>query len=193
MISDKLKLFLKKQVEDLKNNNLDPIFSQIEYYDDNDLIEELKDLLIEQGIDPLEYITKIPAFYFRKEDYKTLDLSSYTNIKVIGARAFNYCNINTLILPNSISTVRCYAFYHSAINELIIPESTYRIEQAAFSYASINILHLPNSLQLVSRYAFEHLNCDNVIYKGGHYSTLNYPSIQNTIFEALESNGVKII
>lgn len=186
-----IKQLLKDHEEDLENNNLDSVFEAYGWIVSD--IKKLREFLEAQGIDPLRYMTKIPACYFRKEDYKTLDLSSYTNIKAIGARAFNYCNINTLILPNSISNVRCYAFYHSIINELFIPESTYRIEQVAFSYASINILHLPNSLQLVSRYAFEHLNCDSVIYKGGHYNTLNYPSIQNTIFEALESNGVKIV
>ena len=184
-----IKQLLKDHIEDLRNNNLDPIFRSCS----NKLMLELRDLLIEQGIDPLKCVTKIPVRYFNNEDYDTLDLSDYTSIKLIRSRAFTHCNINTLILPNSISAVSCYEFYHSVINELVIPESTYRIEQAAFSYASINILHLPNNLQLVSRYAFEHLKCDNVIYKGKHYNTLNYPSVQNTIFEALENNGVKIV
>ena len=191
MISERLKKILKDCEEDLRNNNLDPIFNQLKT--SYDLIIELQTLLTKQGIDPLRYVTEIPWRYFRNKYYKTLDLSSYTNIKAIGFKAFDYSNINTLILPNSISAVSRYEFYHSIINELFIPESTYRIEQVAFSYASINILHLPNSLQLVSRYAFEHLNCDNVIYKGGHYNTLNYPSIQNTIFEALKDNGVYLL
>ena len=191
MISERLKKILKDCEEDLRNNNLDPIFNQLKT--SYKLIIELRTLLTKQGIDPLRYVTEIPSYYFENEDYDTLDLSDYTNIKLIRSKAFTHCNINTLILPNSISAVSRYEFYHSVINELVIPEFTYRIEQAAFSYASINILHLPNNLQLVSRYAFEHLKCDNVIYKGKHYNTLNYPSVQNTIFEALENNGVKIL
>lgn len=167
--SDKLKKLLKDHADDLKNNNLDPIFDdndafyEYDYYGTGFSPDDVREFLEAQGIDPLKYLTKIPWCYYDYEKLDTLDLSKYTNIKAIEASAFNYCNIkNDLILPDSIEEIQ----------ELALP-------------ITVSNLYLSNNLKEVSNEAFEDLVCDNIIYKDESYNAYN-------IIEALRNDGVKI-
>ena len=96
VIDNKIKKLLKDHVEDLKNNNLDSVFKDL--YSAYQMWE-LKNLLVNQGIDALEYTTRIPNHYYEGDNFNTLDLSSYVNIKSIGVLAFCNSQIDTLILP----------------------------------------------------------------------------------------------
>ena len=160
MISDRLKQLLKDHADDLKNNNLDPIFRVCSTAKS---VGELRDLLLQQGIDPLEYVTKIPYRYFYDEELDTLDLSKYTNLKRVESQAFYNCNIK---------------------NDLILPDSIEEIWELALSFTVSN-LYLPNNLKEVNNEAFEDLVCDNIIYKGRKYDAYD-------IIEALQNDGVKI-
>ena len=70
MISDRLKQLLKDHADDLKNNNLDPIFRACSTAKS---VGELRNLFLQKGIDPLEYVTKIPALYYENEKLDNLD------------------------------------------------------------------------------------------------------------------------
>lgn len=205
-----IKQVLKNHIEDLKNNNLDPIFRACSTATN---AGKLRDLLLQQGIDPLEYVTEIPYRYFYDEELDTLDLSKYTNIEFIRPRAFNYSKINTLILPSTIKKLEIQAFSstfitkgnldlpegikeipeecfkYSGILELKIPESVLVIQSNAFYDADIDTLYLPSKLKEVSYRAFYGLEYKLVIYKGKELTANKI----DEIFEVLKSNGVKII
>ena len=130
MISDRLKKILKDHQEDLKNNNLDPIFDD-ERLDD---IIELYRLLESLDIQFLKYISKLPQLYLEDETVGTLDLSKLTNIKAIDSWAFDESSIEgDLILPNSIQTINDYAFSSCNINNLFLPEALSKVGLDAFN------------------------------------------------------------
>ena len=205
-----IKQVLKDNIEDLKNNNLDPIFRACSTANS---VEELRILFLQQGIDPLEYVTKIPYKYFYAEELDTLDLSKYTNIEFIRPHAFDYSKINTLILPSTIKKLEIQAFSnifmtkgnldlpegikeipeecfkYSGILELKIPESVLVIQSGAFYDAYIDTLYLPSKLKEVSYRAFNGLKYDLVIYNGKECTANKI----DEIFEVLKSNGVQII
>ena len=93
-MNNEIKKLLKDHKEDLKNNNLDPIFEDKQafknYFFNGDglSIADVKEFLEDQGIDPLKYVTKIPYWYYEDAKLDNLDLSKYTNIKSIDKRAF---------------------------------------------------------------------------------------------------------
>ena len=205
-----IKQLLKDYIEDLKNNNLDPIFRACSTAKS---VEELRILFLQQGIDPLEYVTSIPYRYFYDKELDTLDLSKYTNIEFIRPRAFDYSKINTLILPSTIKKLEIQAFSnifmtkgnldlpegikeipeecfkYSGILELKIPESVLVIQSNAFYDADIDTLYLPSKLKEVSYSAFNGLKYDLVIYNGKECTANKI----DEIFEVLKSNGVQII
>lgn len=204
MISHRLKQILKDRVDDLKNNNLDHIFKYLNTLD----TEALRDFLINQGIDPLRYVTEIPSSYYELDSYDALDLSSYTNIKSIDDYAFYRASIKTpLVLPQSIQKLENSSFEHvyvhnlnlpegikeiptecffeSRISELKIPNSVSLIDRSAFAFATINTLYLPNNLKKATKGAFKNFK-GSIIYKGKKYDAYN-------IIDILKNNGVKII
>ena len=148
-ISDKFKQLLKDHIEDLKNNNLDPIFDDDDAFYNYDYFgtglspDDVRRFLEAQGIDPLRYMTKIPWAYYDSEEFDTLDLSKYTNLKRVEIQAFYNCSIGS---------------------DLILPDSIEEIQEFALSLKVSN-LYLPNNLKRVSNEAFDDLKCDNVIYK----------------------------
>ena len=205
-----IKQLLKNHIQALKNNNLDPIFRDCSIATN---AGKLRDLLLQQGIDPLKYVTEIPYRYFYSEECDTLDLSKYTNIEFIRPRAFDYSKINTLILPSTIKKLENCAFTnifiakgnldlpegieeipeecfkYSEILELKIPESVLVIQSEAFYDADIDTLYLPSKLKEVSYRAFNGLNYNLIIYKGKECTANKI----DEIFEVLKSNGVQVI
>ena len=206
MISERLKKILKDCEEDLRNNNLDPIFNQLKT--SYDLIIELQTLLTKQGIDPLRYVTIIPRRYYEDDNFNILNLSSYINIKSIDKYAFGDSEIDTLVLPQSIKELEKGAFSSASIknlnlpegilkipvscfeqayiSELKIPNSVLSIDHYAFYSTKINNLYLPDSLEKVTNDVFIKLRCQSIIYKGKEYSSDN-------ILKALKEDEVKII
>ena len=204
-----IKQVLKDHEEDLKNNNLDSIYNDI--MSSSTAVLEFKDLLLEQNIHPLKYMTKIPFAYFYSEEYDILDLSSYTNIKFVDSYAFSNSEIDTLVLPQSVQELKESAFRraairdldlpegikeipeecfrHSRISKLKIPESVLVIQSKAFYDANIDTLYLPSKLKEVNHKAFNELMFKFIIYKGKEYSI----SEMGKIFEVLKSNGVQVI
>ena len=149
MINDDIKQLLKDHAEDLKNNNLDPIFE--DFNGDELSIADIKEFLEDQGIDPLRYVTKIPYWYYQDDELDNLDLSKYTNLKAVESAAFFNCHIDKdLILPNSIEVIEYYAFWLEVSN-----------------------LYLPDSLKEIDEDTFSFLECDNIIYKGKKYNSDN--------------------
>ena len=164
-----IKQLLKNHIEDLKNNNLDPIFEdeyafENYFYNGRGLsIANVKEFLEDQGIDPLKYVTRIPTWYYEDDELDNLDLSKHTNLKTVGSSAFLDCHIDKdLILPNSIEVIEDDVFWLEVSN-----------------------LYLPDSLKEIDDDAFSSLECDSIIYKGEKYNSDN-------IIEALEANRVKI-
>ena len=207
MTNDEIKRLLKYHKEDLRNNNLDNIFKDCGYLISN--VTDLRNFLTKQGIDPLEYVTKIPYAYFYRDQQDTLNLSSYVNIKSIKEDAFADCKIDTLILPPTIKELKSQAFsdvfintldlpegikeipyacfYRSRISELKIPNSVQDINDCAFEEAEIDALYLPDNLKSICSDAFRNYKHPRIFYKGKRYAT------RKGALQALENNGVEII
>ena len=166
---DELKKLFKKYEEDLKNNNLDPIFDdkyafKDYFYSGRGLsIANVKEFFEAQGIDPLKYVTKIPTWYYEDAKLDNLDLFKYTNLKTIELEAFAHCYIDKdLILPNSIEKIGNDSFWLKVSN-----------------------LYLSDNLKEVNPIAFDSLKCNYIIYKDKKYK-------KGTIIKALKDNEVDV-
>ena len=144
MISERLKKILKDHQEDLKNNNLDPIFDDERL---DDIIDELYRLLESLDIQFLKYVSKLPQLYLEDETVDTLNLSKLTNIKAIDSWAFDKSSIEgDLILPNSIQTINDYAFSRCNINNLFLPEALSKVSLTAFDSSTFQNIFYKHKL-----------------------------------------------
>ena len=83
-------------------------------------------------------------------------------VTTIGANAFRYCNITSVVIPNSITTIGWGAFYtidyegYGLIGELILPENLQSIGNQAFCWNTrITKVTIPNSVKVIGAGCFE--------------------------------------
>lgn len=79
----------------------------------------------------------------------------------VGTNAFSSCkNLNYIILPESIDSIKEGAFMESGLMKINIPQNTKFIGYNAFNSVSITDLELPNSISVIEGMAF--YGCNNL-------------------------------
>ena len=90
------------------------------------------------------------AFY----DYPSLVSVDLGSVESIGERAFTYCGITTLDLPETLKDVGPYAFYECRALTSLDLGFVELVGERAFTYCGITTLELPETLTYVGPYAF---------------------------------------
>ena len=76
----------------------------------------------------------------------------------IGSSAFFNClNLTSVIIPNSVTTIRNSAFVNTALTSITIPNSVTTIGNWAFAYTALTSVTIPNSVTTVGGQTFA--NC----------------------------------
>ncbi|MBR4256528.1 MAG: leucine-rich repeat domain-containing protein, partial [Clostridia bacterium] len=94
---------------------------------------------------------------------KTLDLNEVGqklggDITLIGGKAFWFSEIESIILPDKLTTIQSNAFYHSSLRSVVIPDSVTFIGKSAFGSTPIETLTFgaDSKLYIMEQYAFEY-------------------------------------
>jgi hypothetical protein len=77
-------------------------------------------------------------------------------VTIIGSAAFEWLDIESVKIPNTITTIKNEAFYFNDLTTLDIPNSVITIGEKAFSFNSISTLSLPNSLETIQYSSFSY-------------------------------------
>lgn len=104
----RLKNFLKENIELLQNNDFTSIYKiyKNSYRD----VTSLTELFLESGINPLEYMTKVPAHYAEASKLIT-EIAIPKTITIIEEYAFSWCvNLQNAYIPKSIKEIKFEAF-----------------------------------------------------------------------------------
>lgn len=90
--------------------------------------------------------------------------STYNNlpVKKIGDKAFRGCwNINSVIVPDSVTEIGSYAFSETSLNSISLPNTIETIKYHCFSSSSSLLsIDIPDSVKTIEYYAF--YNCYNL-------------------------------
>ncbi len=124
---------------------------------------------------------------------KTLRFEEGSQIKTIGSKAFQYCDLEKIELPNGIDSIASWAFYYNRISQgVIIPRSLRYIGRDAFSNNEIPELFVPNTLTVDDYFGAFGLNkITKLTLEPGMTKTGCYGA--NLIKEVIIPQGVKII
>lgn len=195
-----LKEFIEVNKDDINLRLFEKVYSLA----DEDLsytgIGQLTELLYKCGVDPLNYLNKIPNNYACNSSISKITIP--VNIKSIGYSAFDRCaSLTSIIIPDSVLHIGDYAFNDcTSLASIIIPNSVTSIGDSAFQLCiSLKSITIPNSVKSIGDNAF--LNCsslanvtipDSVISIGGwtfYYCT----SLTSVIIgEGVKSIGSKV-
>jgi len=153
--------------------------------------EEIRSIVIKSGV------TSIGNYAFQSmgEFEIPISLSIADTVKRIGDSAFSMCNLDSIVIPDSVTELGEAAFLMSqkattvklsknlkvipngafqmcpAINNVVIPEGVTTIESGAFTYCNaLKTITFPSTLRKINSYAFNYSDCmtklDTVYYRG---------------------------
>lgn len=130
-MDQKIKYFIESHAELLLKENFTQFYEEITNKD-VDLTGELTKVLLEAGIDPLEYMNEIPSFYLEKA--LITDFYCPESIKYIGRYAFNECkNLTKITVGTNVTSIDSYAFsWCESLIDITIPDSVVSMGDGVF-------------------------------------------------------------
>ena len=141
-MSPEIKTFLEQHKTDLLENNFTKLYIDVNY----DYIYELSEVLLEAGINPLEYMIRIPNEFLYGSAYSIKDFK----------------------IPNNIVSIGKHAFSYTDLVEVVIPEGVKRVGDRAFSGClDLTTVYLPSTVTDLGRSIFARCpNLKTVVYNG---------------------------
>lgn len=104
-----------------------------------------------------ENVNKIPANLFKSSNVKNVIFKG-NKVETIGNYAFNGSKVESLVLPEGITTIGTYAFENTEnLNSVQFPSSLKTINNYAFSRSNLSNLELPNGIETIGNSTFS--NC----------------------------------
>ncbi|MBO5712292.1 MAG: leucine-rich repeat protein [Acholeplasmatales bacterium] len=145
--------FLKLHKDDLRANNLLPLYEQLAEgeIDPNDLTTgQLSHYLISKGKNPLEYTQGIVPIACFSEMTFPKDYKLHPDIKIIKQNAFEFVDgMTRFFAPEGLEEIEINAFYQCEdLTHLYLPSSLFRIPVGLFTGLPKNrtrqlIIHTP--------------------------------------------------
>lgn len=75
-------------------------------------------------------------------------------VEEIGYDAFGVCNLEEVILPDSVKRIKGFAFYRNKLKDIKFSANLEEIRPSAFALNELSEIHLPDSLQTIGASAF---------------------------------------
>lgn len=147
-ISYTLQKFIEDNIELIDNNKFDELYN-IHIADWSDIpVHEVTDLLHEAGIDPLQYLTTIPARYQDSSCHSHRNITIPSNVKVIGGGAFRYLDVQSVTIEEGCSQIYRSAFADNPFLTVIrLPHSLTKIHTRVFQRSPVEKLYYNGTLE----------------------------------------------
>lgn len=185
IFADLLKDFISQNAQDINARNFEEVYSKFLniFPHANDIEGALTDLLLRNGINPLQYLENVPENFAYDAGIKEIVIPDH--IQIIGHNAFINCNILEKVkIGENVRTISYYAFSRCRLlRDINIPNKVECIKIGAFEFCdSLVNLTLPDSLEYLDACAFE--NC-SLLQKVVLPSKLSY--MGSSIFSGCEA------
>ena len=146
----------------INDNDFTSLYSKLDKYLEDaplrDVLETsplLTDVLLWSGIDPLEYMDRIPADYRRGAPISSFKIPNH--IRYIGESAFKGCKLlDSINIPGSVERIRANAFEGcSSLRNIIFNPGLKSIGRNAFRRCkALRSMDLPSTLEILEDFAF---------------------------------------
>ena len=110
--------------------------------------EEIKKVIISDGI------TMIPDRAFK--DFHNLEsIIIPKSVTTIGDYAFSGCKLTSITIPDSVTAIGEGAFENCCLSDITIPDSVTKIEKETFAFCTgLSNIKLPDTLKIIEKNAF---------------------------------------
>lgn len=160
-MNDNVKDFINQNADRIDLNKWDEIYEITEIgLVDNYLIGQFTEVIREAGIDPLEYLKKVPYGYLAST--YTSEIIIPNHIEYISSCAFLDTDITEIHIPGNVKKIYNKAFYEcDNLRKVIIDEGlTYLASYVFKSCSELKELNLPSTLREIGEGCF--MYCSNL-------------------------------
>lgn len=150
--------FLEKHIDLIDQNNFTELYK---LWPTSTTTGQLTTVLLDCGINPLEYMTTVPNSYEYNATIQSIEIPSH--IRSIGEYSFSGCDqLKSITIPDSVTSIGFCAFYWcTGLTSVTIGNSVTRIDVNAFGTCSnLKSVVIPDSVTFIGRSAFMH--CENL-------------------------------
>lgn len=154
-MNDLVKKFIEENIGLIEEGRWDIIYNPQDYRSvytyfldyESERVPEFTTILLNAGIDPLEYLDYVPSWYQYQQTMKYVNIPNH--IKQIGYYAYGNCkDLYRITLPNSVKHIEERAFYGCTnLEGIYLPDSVTKIEEEAFAQCSkLSAVSLPKNV-----------------------------------------------
>ena len=150
--------FLENHIDLIDQNNFTELY---ERWPTKATTGQLTTVLLDCGINPLEYMTTVPDSYGYNTTIQSIEIPPH--IHRIGEYSFAGCDqLKSVTIPNSVTSIGFCAFYWcTGLTSVTIGKSVTRIDVSAFGTCSnLKSVIIPDGVTFIGRSAFMH--CENL-------------------------------
>ena len=149
MIDNDIRAFIEKYADLIEDENFDKL------YEVNDGTSHRKvspsaltSVLLEAGINPLNYLTHVPSYAYygvaKKQRNIVLNFADYPSVQGIDSNAFGEYGVSELVVSNNITYIEVSAFYNCYYLKKVVIQGNPKIDSDAFTSCPIEDLYMPN-------------------------------------------------
>lgn len=164
-VAPEIQIFIESHVQLIKEEDFESLYEKVEPVW---MRKDLTETLLEAGINPLEYMNKVPSnFLAESKQVTTFDIPN--NIKSIGLAAFIDCTqLTNVNIPDSVTTIGVSAFSGcSGIESMVIPDLVTTVDAYTFyNCTSLANLSLPKAITSIRSQALLRTNLVDLVYRG---------------------------
>lgn len=163
-ISLEAKTFLRTHSNLLKSGNIKSLYNKIvEGYvtkNYNYLISEVSQILINSGINPLDYLNDVPQNFLFDSDVTSIKIPS--NITKISMYSFTYSNVESIKIPNSVDYMGINVFQEcKSLKSITFSNALKTIpKNTCLDCTSLSYVGIPEGVEEIMRGAF--FGCDKL-------------------------------
>lgn len=163
-ISSEAKTFLSTHSNLLKSGDIKSLYNKIvEGYitkNYNYLISEVSQILINSGVNPLDYLNDVPQNFLFDSDVTSIKIPS--NITKISMHSFAYSNVESIKIPNSVDFMGINAFQEcKKLKSITFSNALKTIpKNICLDCTSLSYVGIPEGVEEIMRGAF--FGCDRL-------------------------------
>lgn len=162
-MNERVKKFIEKYIDKINNNEFESLYflanHEFSYTGD---VGRLTAILLEAGIDPLQYMKTIPCCYYDGFEKSEIPPISKT-VTEIHSEAFFNSDIVSLTIPGNVKILHNNAIdYACLLQKVILEDGVEYIGRDCFNDCSeLEFLSLPNTVETIEAEAF--IRCTNLV------------------------------
>lgn len=170
---EKIEEITEIRTADYKLNILGKNNYELQYWYSN------KSIIDMEQDENLQKVKKIGDYaFYEKKNLKKITLPK--GLETIGRGAFQFCKLDSVVIPDSVSEIEGYAFDTNGLKSVVLSKNLKIIGERAFAQNNISQITIPSSVEYIGDFVLGNLGSVSIIMEGTTPPRISFRPFNNT-------------